>query len=209
MAIKKYTEEFLRTWFRENTDKEFCDCEERFIAVAKDTFPALESNGRSSHLQRNDWLFDQVPRAELTIGSTNIRVEELLLDLVRVLLCSGTAELLLGEETSVLTIGMNLLYFAKDANQYFSRLSPPEREFYRYLVLNYYPYSKRLNDMFFRASSGFSLDDALKQYALSCLKKGNDSSYDDLLCAAKRAACSLEEKEILQKGKDGNWRISF
>jgi len=117
-----------------------------------------------------------------------------------------------GKETSLVSLGVNLVCFAKDACQYFSVLSPAEQDFYRYLVLNFYSYSDRINAILYPVSSGFSLDDALEQYVASHRSENSEVpvvSHDSLRAAAEETARDLQEKKKKKKEKDGSWHISF
>lgn len=205
-----FTEETLRAWFRANASPEFRACEAEFISVMREAAEPVPVGVGGRTIPPEDWLFDTVPAAQVTIGNRNIRLEELTLDLVKIVLCSGGAELLVGKPVPVATVVVSACLFARDAGKYVSQLSSGELDFYRFLVTNFYSFSDRLNELLYPpAGAGFSLDEAVGQYVSARLEKDPSAGPDGPREAAKEAVRLLREKNILRETKNGSWRISF
>lgn len=208
--VEVFTEASLKAWFRENVPQEFHACEADFISAMVQPSAGPGGNQEKKIGRSRDWLYDTYPAAQVTVGSHNIRLEELTLGLIKTALCGGLAELLIGNPVPVPTVVASLCWFAKDAGMYCSSLSAEEQSFYHFLVTNFYSYSDRLNELFYPpAGSGFSLREALDRYVAACLEKDLSADPAGLREAAEKAAQLLQKKDILCEKENGSWRISF
>lgn len=208
--VKTFTEASLKAWFRENVPREFHACETDFISVMVQPSAKLGENKRKRIDHSCDWLHDTYPPAQVTAGCHNIRLEELTLGLVRTALCGGLAELLFGNPVPVPTVVASLCWFAKDAGMYYSSLSTEEQNFYHFLVINFYSYSDRLNEILYPPSgSGFSLQEAIERYVAAHLEKDPSADPTGLQETAEKAAQLLQKKNILCEKENGSWHISF
>ena len=81
--VEVFTEASLKAWFRENVPQEFHACEADFISAMVQPSAGPGGNQEKKIGRSRDWLYDTYPAAQVTVGSHNIRLEELTLGLIK------------------------------------------------------------------------------------------------------------------------------
>lgn len=208
--IQFFSEEELRTWFKQNIDNKFLCYEDDFIcAVKMANSDNIATEDVSDDFSSGDWLHLSKPPAQLVFEHHYIPLEKLILDLLLAILCSGGIEVFFGGTVAIPTVCINAINFAIHAGQYFSKLEPAECEFYKYLTSTYYTYSDKLNDLLDFTKSGFPLPEAIDQYCHQRMEQNPSACIDDIKHEAEQSATHFQEIGILSKQENGHFYINF